>query len=362
MLKTAREEKGLSVNEVGRDTNIASRYIEAMENEDFAAFPGEAYLLGFLRNYGEYLGLDVDSILTAYRARKIQETPIPVDQLLHKKRDYGKIIRTGLGVLAAAAISGGIVAFILTRPAPAPVAEPAPRVLIEHTMDGDVFERRLYSGDSVLIAVENGDQYKIELSTIGETLTIATPSGDIIIDLSDEVSIDLDTDGQTDIRVVAADYLKNDPTQGALLRFERELLPTATVAVDLPVDTMTTAPAATPAITNAPVIFSSPNAYPFTIQAQFQGYCLFRWEILNERDRAGRNERYFQRGDEFQTQAQNGVRIWASNAGAVRMSVIGGGRTVNQDLGGPGEVVVADLRWVRDEDGRYRLILLRLEQ
>jgi hypothetical protein len=41
--------------------------------------------------------------------------------------------------------------------------------------------------------------------------------------------------------------------------------------------------------------------------------------------------------------------------------VIGGGRTVPVELGGAGEVVVADIRWVRDEENRYRMVLMRLE-
>jgi hypothetical protein len=109
------------------------------------------------------------------------------------------------------------------------------------------------------------------------------------------------------------------------------------------------------------VIFSSPSAYPFTLQAAFQGYCMFRWEILFERDRQDRNEQYFQRGNELNIQAQNGIRIWASNGQAAKLQVIGGGRTVPAELGGAGEVVVADLRWVRDEENRYRLVLVRLE-
>jgi len=105
---------------------------------------------------------------------------------------------------------------------------------------------------------------------------------------------------------------------------------------------------------------TSPNPFPFTLQAVFQGYCLFRWEILSEPDRQGRNEQYFQHSDELNIQAQNGIRIGLSNAQAVKFQVIGGSRTVPLEAGGPGEVVVADLRWIREED-RYRLVFDRLE-
>jgi hypothetical protein len=88
---------------------------------------------------------------------------------------------------------------------------------------------------------------------------------------------------------------------------------------------------------------------------------MFRWEILNERDRPGRNQNYFQRAEDLNIQAQNGIRIWASNAQAVRCQVIGGGRTVPVELGAAGEVIVADIRWVRDENNQYRLMYIRLE-
>jgi hypothetical protein len=88
---------------------------------------------------------------------------------------------------------------------------------------------------------------------------------------------------------------------------------------------------------------------------------MFRWEVLNERDRRDRNQRYFQRADELNIQAQNGIRLWASNAQGARFQVIGGGRTVPVEVGSAGEVVVSDIRWVRDEDSRYRLVMIRLE-
>ena len=80
-----------------------------------------------------------------------------------------------------------------------------------------------------------------------------------------------------------------------------------------------------------------------------------------ERDRRERKEQYFQRAEELSITAQNGIRIWASNAQAARFQVIGGGRTVPVEIGAGGEVVVVEIRWIRDDDGRFRLVLIRLE-
>jgi hypothetical protein len=113
--------------------------------------------------------------------------------------------------------------------------------------------------------------------------------------------------------------------------------------------------------TSTTIIPSSPNPYPITLQINFLGFCMFRWEVLNERDRRGINQRYFQRNASLDIQAHNGIRIWASNATAARFSVIGAGRSFPVEVGTAGEVVVAEIRWVRDDDGRYRVVLIRLE-
>src|SRR6056297_68986 len=105
-LKTAREEKGYSTDQVARDTNIARRFILAMEQEDFSAFPGDTYLLGFLRNYGDYLGLDSERLVNLYRNMQIQEQPVPMEELIQGKRrspSIGMII----GIVLAIAVVGG---------------------------------------------------------------------------------------------------------------------------------------------------------------------------------------------------------------------------------------------------------------
>ncbi|MDR1858544.1 MAG: helix-turn-helix domain-containing protein [Treponema sp.] len=360
-LRTAREAKGVSYDQAGKDTKISIRYLQALEREDFSGFPGETYITGFLRNYGSYLDLDVQEILSLYHALKIQEQPIPVEQLLKKPSPLPKIaIGVALAVLVLGGISGGV-AFLVSRPRNTEAPPPAPRSPVEYVMSGDSFEHRFYRGDSILVPlmVASGgearqDFFKLELLGLGDAVTILTPAGQVILDLSQEASVDLDNSGAPDVRVVAVDYAKNNADMGALLRIETSAA--MSLASDSGAET-----ASIVGQSASTVVFSSPNPYPFTLQSVFQGYCMFRWEILMERDRRDRNERYFQRADELNIQAQNGIRVWVSNAQAVKFSVIGGGRTVPVEVGIAGEVVVADIRWVRDDDNRYRLIIARLE-
>lgn len=81
-LKEAREEKGLSIDQVSRDTNISKSFIAAIEVEDFSAFPGETYVIGFIRNYAEYLGFDGSDFIQMYRNLVIQEQPLPLEELV----------------------------------------------------------------------------------------------------------------------------------------------------------------------------------------------------------------------------------------------------------------------------------------
>ena len=354
-LKTVREAKGWSYDFISRETNISSRYLEALEKEDFSCFPGEPYVLGFIKNYGEYLGCNPEELQSLYRAMKIQEQPVPVEQLLRSPSPAPKIIGIAAIVLAALGlVAGGIFIFSrMPRRSQVPAAEV--RKAIEYTLNADFLERRFYTGDSILVNGE-ANPYKLTFTGLSDTVTITTPVGPVMLDLGQEVTVALSDDGSVKLRIIAADFVKNDSAPGALLRFEQvALLQAADPESEDSLQTLGTGREA------ATVIFSSPNAYPFSLQAVFQGYCLFRYEILFERDRPGRNEQFYQRSEELNVQAQNGIRLGISNAQAVKLQVIGGGRTVPVETGGAGEVVAADIRWVRDEDSRYRLVLVRLE-
>jgi hypothetical protein len=303
------------------------------------------------------LDLDVAEVLTLYRTIKIQEQPVPVDQLFKKNSIFLKTLIVVLSIIAGIGIIGGGIFFFVSREPeiksdPVVVRKPA-----EYEMTGNTFERRLYINDVLFVSL-NDNKYKFEFGNLSDVITIRTPFGFQNISLGSNIGIDLDSSGDFDIEITCLDFDKNKPDSGALLR--------VTFVAPLVADSQTED--SSQSIVNADVlsqltteIILSPNAYPFTLQAGFQGNCMFQWEILSESDRRGTNNRFFQRADEFNVSVQNGIRIWASNANAARLQVIGGGRTYPVELGVPGEVVVAEIKWVRDEAGRFRLVLQRME-
>ena len=74
-LAGARLALGLELRDAERETRIRTRYLAALEDEDFDALPGDAYAAGFLRTYADYLGLDADAYVEELRRRRGTRLP-----------------------------------------------------------------------------------------------------------------------------------------------------------------------------------------------------------------------------------------------------------------------------------------------
>lgn len=68
ILKEKRESKGLTLMDIEKGTSIRSRYLEAVENDEYDKTPGGVFLKGIIRNYGDFLGLDGLELLKQYKA------------------------------------------------------------------------------------------------------------------------------------------------------------------------------------------------------------------------------------------------------------------------------------------------------
>ncbi|MCS7178750.1 MAG: DUF4115 domain-containing protein [Anaerolineae bacterium] len=76
-LRTAREARGLSLQEVEAATRIRARYLEALETGQYNVMPGgEAQVRGFLRRYATFLNIPPEEIIALYD-REHQREPAP---------------------------------------------------------------------------------------------------------------------------------------------------------------------------------------------------------------------------------------------------------------------------------------------
>jgi cytoskeleton protein RodZ len=374
-LRATRERKGLTLDRVADETNIAKRYLTALEGEDFSVFPGDPYVIGFLRNYAEYLGLSSDELVNAYKNIKIQEQPVPIQELI-PKRGPSKLA-VGTAIAGGVVVVAIVLALVLThRPGASEEVATAHRQAVEYRVDGASFEKRLFVGDSLLVAYGN-EKYKLLISRIDDAVTLETPVGASRLMLGEEGTIDLDRNNQPELKVLVSDLSKKDASKGAVLRLEYSSADAAlAAAAQAPAPAnpdqgaaAPATPAALPAPTPAPaaatpvaaaasgkpvVLFEAgkKTPYPFVMSVTFRGPCMFRYEV----DKRDRDERYYRKGDTITVNAQNSIRLWASNAQSVKLTVqASGGKSADLDLGGAGEVSVKRIAWSQGDGGGWVL-------
>lgn len=67
ILKTYREKKGFTLAEISAATKIPMIRLKQIESNEFGNFEAQVFTRGFIKNYAEYLGLNVGKVLAIYR-------------------------------------------------------------------------------------------------------------------------------------------------------------------------------------------------------------------------------------------------------------------------------------------------------
>src|SRR5271154_5524745 len=65
-LRREREMRGVSLEEISAATRISTRFLEAIEKDQWDQLPGGVFNRGFIRSIARYLGLDEDSLVAEY--------------------------------------------------------------------------------------------------------------------------------------------------------------------------------------------------------------------------------------------------------------------------------------------------------
>jgi cytoskeletal protein RodZ len=372
-LRSAREAKGLTLDRVSDETNIAKRYLTALEAEDFSVFPGDPYAVGFLRNYADYLGLSSDELVASFKNMRIQEQPVPIQELMPRRGPSPALIGGAAAGLVAVVVF--LVAILGRGGSQGGNAAKVPAGPTEYRVDGASFSHRLYTGDSLL--VKAGDSgYRLVVARIDEALTLDTPTGEDRLMLGEEGTLDLDKNGSPEIKILVSDLAKKDPAKGAVIKVSYinpddaaaaagqapQAQPASADDAEAAAAAATPAPAApapAPAGGKTAVLFeSSKTAYPFVLSVTFRGPCMFRYEA----DKRSRDEHYYRKGDTLTVNANNSVKIWTSNAQLVKLTVqASGGKSADVELGNAGEVAVKRLAWTQSDSGGYALSVIDVD-
>lgn len=145
--KKARESRGISLDQIAKATRISTRFLAAIEDEEFQVLPGGIFNRGFVRTFAEHIGLDPVQAVTDYeRLVNLREsddaaasaTPAPAKGERH-------LYPIAVGILAIAVAIFYLVTHETNRaveipqtpppttspaPAPPPPAEPIPEAAL----------------------------------------------------------------------------------------------------------------------------------------------------------------------------------------------------------------------------------------
>ncbi len=343
VLKEAREARGLSIEQITQDINILQAYLEAMEEERFEVFPAETYLLGFLRVYAEYLGLDLDKTINLYKSYKMGEEPAPLEQLIGVKRGYippQRLIKMTALTLGGLLLLGGL--FFLGTIA-VEAFNNRGRDAVEYSFDDNEAHWELVDGDRILLPYEQGTLI-MEISVGEDRLVISSPYWQAPLSLSpgDETILP----SKNGLPVLRFHLVGVDNNKAQLSAYRTDVMvdeATQGETALLPPDEGTTAREDETTILSGK---TSPEA--FSLNVLFSGYSFFRYQ----RDKEEEVEKFYQEGERIRLDVSNSVVFGYSSGGYVVLRIAG----TSVPTGVAGEVAVKSIRWVK-KGAYYDLVL-----
>jgi cytoskeletal protein RodZ len=67
ILRTTREKKNLSLQQVEKHSRIRAKFLQALEENNWSSFSSKIYITGLIKNYSKFLGLDENKMLAFFR-------------------------------------------------------------------------------------------------------------------------------------------------------------------------------------------------------------------------------------------------------------------------------------------------------
>ncbi len=359
VLRNKREGLDISVDTVVAETKISKRYIESMEADDFEKILcSEANLLGFIKMYALFLGLDVTKSLALYNKHKLVEEPAPMEQLM-KQESMVIRWRYALWALGFIVVVGffyltgrGVARWQMQRSQKVKSTIIVREKIIYRTAER-LFEGEFGSGDEIILilmgmehrfAVIYNDSKEVSVS-YRHAETDEPPQ----VVLSDEgIQFALMQGGANQLSSVSVIGLPSQASSGDTVRLRFQISSgSATMALVSeatqvsPLITQATQPIKDANGLTRQVLMSVSDGMPITPVISFKGYSYFRYRL----DSNEVVERYYQEGEQFQRTMHGNLKMWLSNAGKARIKI--GSREFA--LGRDGEVVVKLLYWQRNQ-------------
>ena len=353
ILKAAREEKKLPLNQVSFETHILLDYIQAIEENRFQDLPGEVYCTGFIGTLARYYGLDSGHLVAMFKGVPGKEKTAPVKKtkapvVMTEKKNIVPVIL----ILVILVVMGFAIWFIFSgnkgqEMALEPVAQEEIKTNV-YVMNEVLFERTFAEND--IVQVQLGDSSsEIVCKAVGSSVVLGIKDGNVSLSTSQEKLLDLDGDSKNDVKVTLKDVNLTDRT--AIIRIDR--------AIEAPV------PPPLPPISIAPkpesiimhdkgnmTVLVSPEKRDFAMEVNFSGPCMFRYKADNNKS----TENYFKAGDQVRLDVTDQVKVWLSNAGNAKILI--GDAEIS--LGDKGDVTSEKIGWEETGDKSFNLSIVSI--
>ncbi|MNR97542.1 Cytoskeleton protein RodZ [compost metagenome] len=113
-LAALRQERGWTVEQVANQLNLASRQIQALEEDNYAALPGMVIVRGFIRSYAKVLRVDAAPILAGIKEDKAAPAVLPPERSpLSASFSETKLLSSNPRGLRSKAVMGGSILVVL---------------------------------------------------------------------------------------------------------------------------------------------------------------------------------------------------------------------------------------------------------
>jgi cytoskeleton protein RodZ len=349
-LSDARQKLHITVAQIAKDTNIAKKYLDALESEDYSIFPSETYLKGFLKSYAEYLKLDSKEVLRIYETIKIAESPTPIEKLLPKRKINFRPIISVAGLSAAFIIVIVVIVFSVKGLGDLAKNSGSNEKKVKKGSNTYVYKKDdpemmlNLKKDDIIEFVNNGEKNKIkikELTPVVKLLTNESANSEVILIKSFPVKIDLNNDKTFELVC----YLNQWDNEKANITISSK-----NITAETQVAENTTSLQGS----NAEVIGKNTQKNKIDFSVDIAAPALFRYKADNNQE----IEKYYSENSKNAISANDNVVLWSSNAGNITLNFHTFNKTVK--LGDAGEIVIKLLKWKQNSSGEYELEISNL--
>lgn len=351
--QNVRKEKGVSVDEIVRETNISKRYLIAIEENNFEIFPGETYIKGFIGSYADALEVPREDAYKIYH-RQIQiEQNAPIEELVglpgkaSKKSKPSAAKASGDSKPAAMIFVALLVIVVIViavfRGGDGNTADDSDFTFDENTID-DVALNRFSVGDTIKVETED-HEISLTFSSIGasQNLKIKVNRQVLYVKQGEILNIDTDDNEIDDFGIEVLSVASDDIQVVLALHNEedRVLQIVSTLSDDL-----------SDSINSETEILTTEEIEPvtLTLTGSASGYIAYSADGGDEVEMLSYN------GLSSDIYFEDSLVLLLANAGAVELDVNG----ETEDGGSMGEASKSVFYW-KSASGKYTLVRALLD-